>query len=76
MRKLYKRYCELIGTVDKTSHKARKTYISALIDGNVNIDSVMAMVGYADERTRYNAHCFNRKTASERTRQIEKALSV
>lgn len=76
VRKLYKRYCELIGTVDKTSHKARKTYISALIDENVNIDSVRAMVGHADERTTYNAYCFDRKTASERTRQIEKALSI
>lgn len=76
VRKLYKRYCNLIGTTPKTSHKARKTYISALIDANVNIDSIRELVGHADERTTYNAYCFDRKTETERTEQIEKALSL
>ena len=37
---LYRKYCRKMGIQMKSSHKARKTVISALIDGNVNINSV------------------------------------
>lgn len=72
---LFNRYCKLIGTVPKSSHKARKTYISTLIDGGVNINTVREIVAHASEKTTYNSYVFDRKTKSERTELIEKALS-
>lgn len=75
IRKLYARYCDEIGTVGKSSHKARKTYISALIDGGVNINTIRDMVGHMDERTTYNSYCYDRRPKKERVALIERALS-
>ncbi len=75
IRKLYARYCDEIGTVEKSSHKARKTYISALIDGGVNINTIRDLVGHMDERTTYKSYCYDRRPKPERVALIEKALS-
>ena len=75
VRKLYERYCQCIGTINKSSHKARKTYISALIDGGVNINTIREMAGHADARTTYNSYCYDRSSKSERAELIEKALA-
>jgi len=75
VRKLYEKYCRKIGTYAKSSHKSRMTYISALIDGGVNINAIREMVGHEDERTTYNSYCYDRKTKSERIALIEQALS-
>ena len=72
---LYNKYCSDAGIGHKTSHKARKTYISALIDGKVNINTIREMVGHADERTTYNNYCFDRSTEDEKKALIEKALA-
>ena len=75
IKKSYARYCDLIGTVHKSSHKARKTFISALIDGGVNIDTIRESVGHNDERTTFKSYCYDRRTKSERAELIKKALS-
>jgi len=75
VRHLYTRCCDELGIIDKSSHKARKTYISALIDGNVNINLIREMVGHADERTTLNCYCYDRNTKEERDALITKALS-
>ena len=75
IRKLYTRYCNEIGTIAKSSHKSRKTYISALIDAGVNINEIRELVGHADERTTYNSYCFDRKTKADRVKLVEGALS-
>ena len=49
--RLYKVYCEEIGTVHKSSHKARKTFISMLLDGKLNINTVREIAGHVDEST-------------------------
>lgn len=72
---LYRKYCAKMGIVQKGSHKARKTYISALIDGKVNINTVRTMAGHSDERTTYANYCFDRSTDTERNLKIENALS-
>ncbi len=72
---LYRKYCDKMDTIYKSSHKARKTFISALIDGNVNINTIRECVGHADERTTYNNYCFDRNTKTERENLIEKALA-
>lgn len=76
IRRLYVRYCEIIDTSRKSSHKARKTYISALIDGGLNIDSIRKLAGHADERTTYNCYCFDRRTHTEQAEIIERALDI
>ena len=71
---LYRKYCRFMGIPTKSSHKSRKTYISALIDGNVNINTIREMVGHVDERTTLNNYCFDRDTEDEKLKKIEEAL--
>lgn len=73
--KLYTKYCEKIGTPHKSSHKARKTYISSLIDAGVNINTVRKMVGHSDEKTTLHNYVFDRSEESLRNEIISKALS-
>lgn len=73
---LYEKYCKKIGTSRKSSHKARKTYISALIDNGVNLNSIREIVGHADEQTTLHNYCFDRSSEEERLAMIEKAISV
>ena len=72
--RMYDRYCKAIGTEHKSSHKARKTYISCLIDAGVNINTVRKMAGHADEKTTLRNYVFDRSEESERNEMIEKAL--
>lgn len=72
---LYTKYCSQAGILHKSSHISRKTYISALIDGNVNINTVREMVGHADEQTTLRNYCYDRNTESEKARLITKALA-
>lgn len=71
---LYNKYSNQLGTVRKASHKARKTYISALIDGQVNINTVREMAGHSDERTTLGNYCFDRNNDLEKRNLIENAL--
>ena len=75
VRHLYTRCCHELDILDRSSHKARKTYISALIDGGVNISAIREMVGHADERTTFNSYCYNRSTQKEKILLVEKALA-
>ncbi len=73
--RLYERYCKKAGIMVKSSHKVRKTFISALLDGGCNINTVRALVGHADERTTLGCYCFDRRDESEKIRLIEAALA-
>ena len=66
--------CRAIGIPTKTMHKIRKTQISTLIDGGVNIDEIRRQSGHADERTTYNNYCFNRYSDEQTEQQIESAM--
>lgn len=57
-------------------HKIRKTYISALIDGNININEIRKQVGHEDERTTLRNYCFNRYTRNQTEEQMENALKL
>lgn len=71
----YTKYCKEIGIPHKSSHKARKTFISALIDSAVNINTIRQMAGHSDERTTYNSYVFDRHPESEKNQMIEEALN-
>ena len=49
---------------------------TALIDGDVNINSVKTMVGHSDARTTYRSYVFDRSTDAERRSLMEAALCV
>ena len=72
---LYKKYCKKLEIMYRSSHKSRKTFISSLMDGRVNIDTIREMAGHADERTTLNSYCFDRNNVDERIAQIEEALA-
>ena len=71
---LYRKYCNMAGINFRSSHKSRKTYISALIDANVNINTIRKIVGHADERTTLGNYCFDRKSEREKLDVINNAL--
>lgn len=70
-----RKYCNHINIMQKSSHKVRKTYISTLIDGGVNINEIRKVAGHEDERTTYKNYCFNRKTKNENETDMERALA-
>lgn len=71
---LYRKYCKWLGIDQKSSHKARKTYISTLLDNNVNINTVREMVGHTDEHTTLANYCFDRNTDQRKKELITMAL--
>jgi integrase len=73
---LYRKYCKKAGIMTKSSHKARKTYISALIDSGCNLNTIRELVGHADERTTLGNYCFDRHTDEQKKALIEQALKL
>lgn len=71
-----RKYCDHINISSKSTHKIRKTYISSLLDGGININEIRKQVGHEDERTTLKNYCFNRKTSVENESDMEKALAV
>lgn len=69
-----RKYCRHIGISEKAMHKIRKTYISTLIDGGLNINEVRKQAGHEDERTTYGNYCFNRLTDTQTENLLELAL--
>ncbi|MBQ1396337.1 MAG: tyrosine-type recombinase/integrase, partial [Eubacterium sp.] len=69
------RYCRMMGIARKSSHKARKTFVSTLIDNGVNINTVRQIVGHTDERTTLNNYCYDRSTPGEKLKRIADAFS-
>ena len=71
----FQKYCKELNTSHKSSHCARKTYTSALMDANINIRTIAKTVGHADERTTLRNYTFDRNEEKERVKRIEKALT-
>ncbi|WP_346064783.1 tyrosine-type recombinase/integrase [Lacrimispora amygdalina] len=71
-----RKYCDHINISSKSTHKIRKTYISSLLDGGININEIRKQVGHEDERTTLKNYCFNRKTSVENESDMEKALAI
>jgi integrase len=76
VQSLYVKYSKRLGIPNKSSHKARKTVTSVLIDANMNLNTVRKIMGHADERTTLNNYCFDRASANERRKKFEEALST
>lgn len=72
---LLKKYCESAEILYRSSHSARKTYISSLIDAGININTVRSYAGHADERTTYWNYCYDRAPDAEKKQLLERALA-
>lgn len=70
------KYCRQAGIPYKSPHKIRKTYISKLIDDDVNINTIRELVGHVDERTTYKSYCYSRKTKDQTQNQLEEVLAI
>ena len=68
------KYCKQCDIMEKSFHKVRKTYISALIDSGININEIRKAVGHTDERTTFSNYCYNRVGKQETTALFENAL--
>lgn len=66
--------CERANISEKSMHKIRKTYISTLIDKQVNIDYIRRIVGHEDAQTTYNSYCYNTLTDKMTENLLERAL--
>lgn len=70
-----RKYCRNLGLeYVKSCHDARRTYISNLIDKNININEIRKLVGHADERTTYRNYCYNRMSDEQTENALEAAL--
>lgn len=73
--KRIRKYCKYIGISPKSLHKARKTYISTLIDAGVNINTIRSLAGHENEETTYKNYCFDRMVDKQKEDLLERALN-
>lgn len=71
-----RKYCKNLGIQYRSPHKIRKTYISALIDDGINIDTIRRLAGHEDEKTTYGSYCYDRRTNKQVEDQLENALFI
>lgn len=69
-----RKYCRKIGIAEKGLHCERRTYISTLIDAQLNINEIRKLVGHESESTTYRSYCYNRLSRTETDNKIEQAL--
>ena len=72
----FSHYCETLGLVHKSSHKARKTFISNLIEEGLNINTICQYVGHEDEKTTLNNYCFDRNSEDEKLKAFHAAMET
>lgn len=70
----FRKYCERAGIPYRSSHKARKTVISTLLDGGMNLNSVREFAGHTDEQTTLGSYYYDRRKSDEKREIIDKAL--
>lgn len=64
------RVCQETGIFNKSPHKARKTYISILLDNKVDNNLIISLVGHADISCSENHYHRNRKKLSQKAEII------
>ena len=70
-----KKYCRDLGIEERSPHKERKTFTSALISNGVSINTARQLAGHVDERTTLNNYCYDRSEDDEKLAQITYALT-
>lgn len=72
-RAFYK-YSKKVG-IKRSTHKARKTYVSTLIDAGVNISTIRQTVGHVDEITTYKSYVYDRASDEAKKQAIKDAVT-
>lgn len=75
IRKAFYKYSRKLEIIPKSSHKARKTFISTLIDGGVNINTIRQIAGHENEETTFHNYTFDRRNTDEKFDILEEAFS-
>lgn len=63
--------CLSSGITNKSNHKIRKTQISSMFDGKININTIREQAGHEDERTSFNNYCFDQSDDTEKKNKLE-----
>ena len=74
VQKTFAKYCDNLGITRKSPHKARKTYISELLDHGVNINTVRSIAGHKDEQTTLNNYCYDMNSKEQRHSLVVSAI--
>lgn len=74
IQRAFLQYCRALDICERGPHKARKTYISQLLDAGVNINTVRSVAGHKDEKTTLNNYCYDRKVKAARNAQVIAAI--
>lgn len=74
IKKLLMSYCDEIGTVNKSSHKIRKTFISTAFEHGIKISRISDVVGHNDTRTTFKHYCHDCEEQDTLVEQFENAL--
>lgn len=68
------KYCKHLGIEVRTPHKIRKTVISKMLDGGMNLNTVRKMVGHEDEKTTLRNYYFDRREENEIYSQFQEII--
>lgn len=63
--------CLSSGVTNKSNHKIRKTQISSMFDGKININTIREQAGHEDEKTSLNNYCFDQSDDTEKKDKLE-----
>jgi len=74
-QKTITKYCRELGIEEKSIHKVRKTMISTMIDGGLNLNTARQIAGHMDEKTTLNNYYYDRSDEAEKYDNFVKALS-
>lgn len=74
LAKCFYTYCRKLGIIAKSSHKARKTFGSTMLDSGVSVEIVRKLLGQLHEETTYGSYHFDATEDDEKESVIEMAL--
>ena len=70
----FRNYCKWMGIGQKSSHKARKAFVSAALDGGINLNTVREAVGHSDERTTLQSYLYDRAGTEKIKEQFKNVI--
>jgi len=75
VERIFPAYCKKLDITVKSSHSARRTYISMMLDEAVNLNTVRQLAGHSDERTTLRNYCFDRAPEQETYERMQHAFT-
>ena len=70
------RACKAVGIPERSTHKIRKTYASALLDGSVNEKLVQKQLGHSDIYTTKTYYRRDRMTEAEKLAEVNHIVNL